>query len=138
MKVNITRTNQNVLFKIENPTCESAFIDGSEEFGGVNGGMRPMEMLLASVATCSAFEVVRILKKQKQTITDFKIEVNGTRTKKGTSNPFSSIDILFLIRGQVELSKAERAVKISTEKYCSVRASLDPKIKVSHSVKVNE
>ncbi len=74
MKVNITRTNQNVLFKIENPTCEFAYIDGSEEFGGVNGGMRPMEMLLASIATCSAFEVVRILKKQKPTIIDFKLK----------------------------------------------------------------
>ena len=138
MKIDITRTNENVLFKIQNPTGESAFIDGTEEFGGVNGGMLPMEMLLASVATCSAFEVVLILKKQKQTITDFKIEVNGVRTKQGTSNPFSSIDILFLIRGQVELKKAERAVSISTEKYCSVRSSLDPEIKVSHQVKVNE
>ncbi|MEX2483347.1 MAG: OsmC family protein [Brumimicrobium sp.] len=138
MQINITKTNENVLFKIENPTGESTFIDGSEEFGGVNGGMRPMEMLLASIATCSAFEVVRILKKQKQTITDFKIEVNGVRTKKGTSSPFSSIDILFMIRGQVELKKAERAVAISTEKYCSVRASLDPSIEVSHRVKVNE
>lgn len=138
MKININRTNDNVLFKIQNPTCESAFIDGSEEFGGVNGGLRPMEMLLASVATCSAFEVVRILKKQKQTIIDFKMEVTGERTKKGTTNPFSSIDILFLVRGQVELKKVERAVKISTEKYCSVRASLDPKIEVTHRVKVNE
>jgi putative redox protein len=138
MKIDITRTNENVLFKIENPTGESAFIDGSEEFGGVQGGLRPMEMLLAAVATCSAFEVVRILKKQKQTITDFKIEVNGVRTKKGTSSPFSSIDITFLIRGQVELRKAERAVTISTDKYCSVRASLDPEIEVSHQVKVNE
>jgi putative redox protein len=70
--------------------------------------------------------------------TDFKIEVNGVRTKKGTSSPFSSIDILFKMRGQIELKKAERAVKISTEKYCSVRSSLDPEIKVSHQVKVNE
>ncbi|MDX1651419.1 MAG: OsmC family protein [Brumimicrobium sp.] len=138
MKVDITRTNENVLFKIENPTGETAFIDGSEEFGGVQGGLRPMEMLLGALATCSAFEVVRILKKQKQNIEDFKIEVNGIRTPKGTSSPYSSIDILFKIKGDVALNKAERAVTISTEKYCSVRSSLDPEIKVTHRVQIND
>ena len=136
MKIQITRTNENVLFEVKNGTSTSAFVDGSPEIGGVDGGIRPMEMVLAAVATCSAFEIVSILKKQRQTITVFTITVEGKRIKKETSNPFSEIHVVFNLEGEIDPKKANRAADLAINKYCSAKASLHPDIKVTFETNV--
>lgn len=138
MEVNITRTNEHVLFKVENKDGAAAFVDGSVDIGGVNGGLRPMEMVLAAVATCSAFEIVNILKKQRQTIDTFSIAVEGQREKKGTSKPFSAIHVAFNIKGAVALEKANRAADLAINKYCSAKASLHPGIKVTFEITIEQ
>lgn len=138
MEINITRTNEHVLFKVENNVGAAAFVDGSVDIGGVNGGLRPMEMVLAAVATCSAFEIVNILKKQRQTIDKFSIAVEGQREKKGVSKPFSSIHVAFNIIGDVALEKANRAADLAINKYCSAKASLHPDIKVTFEINIKQ
>lgn len=136
MKIDIKRTNENVLFEVKNGTGASAFVDGSIDIGGVDGGIRPMEMVLAAVATCSAFEIVSILKKQRQTITIFTITVEGKRIKKDTSNPFSEIHVVFNLEGEIDPKKANRAADLAINKYCSAKASLHPDIKVTFETNV--
>lgn len=136
MKIDIKRTNENVLFEVKNGTGASAFVDGSIDIGGVDGGIRPMEMVLAAVATCSAFEIVSILKKQRQTITVFTITVEGRRIKKDTSNPFSEIHVVFNLEGEIDPKKANRAADLAINKYCSAKASLHPDIKVTFETNV--
>lgn len=136
MEINIDRVNNDVLFKVKNVSGAEGFVDGSPEIGGVNGGLRPMEMILAAVSTCSVFEIVNILKKQRQPLEDISINVKGEREKKGTSKPFSRIHVEFNIVGGVDAKKAERAADLAVNKYCSAKASLDPSIKVSFSVKI--
>lgn len=136
MKIDIKRTNENVLFEVKNGTGASAFVDGSIDIGGVDGGVRPMEMVLAAVATCSAFEIVSILKKQRQTITVFTITVEGKRIKKDTSNPFSEIHVVFNLEGEIDPKKANRAADLAINKYCSAKASLHPDIKVTFETNV--
>lgn len=134
MKIKIERANDEVLFRITNASDAEAYIDGSPEIGGVNGGLRPMEMVLAAVATCSAFEVVSILKKQRQQLQDMRINVQGVREKKGTSKPFTVINVEFIVVGKVDQNKAERAADLAINKYCSAKASLDPAIEVNYSI----
>lgn len=136
MKIDITRTNENVLFEVKNGSSTSSFVDGPPEIGGVDGGIRPMEMVLAAVATCSAFEIVNILKKQRQRIDIFTISVEGKRNKKGTSNPFSEIHVAFNLEGEIDTKKANRAADLAINKYCSVKTSLHPDIKVTSEIKV--
>lgn len=138
MEINIERANEEVLFRITNASDAEGYIDGAPEIGGVNGGLRPMEMVLAAVATCSAFEIVNILKKQRQPLENMKMKVTGKREKKGTAKPFSEINVEFIVIGDVDVKKAERAADLAINKYCSAKASLDPDITVNYNVKVNE
>jgi putative redox protein len=108
----------------------SLIIDGSPDIGGEGRGMRPMEVLLASLASCSAMDVVHILRKQRQTLEKLTIEIEGIR-KDATPAPYKQIKLVFTAYGSVENDKLQRAVSLAVEKYCSVRTSLDPAIEIS-------
>lgn len=136
MEITINRANQDVLFEVKNASNATAFVDGAPEIGGVDGGIRPMEMVLAAVATCSAFEIVNILKKQRQPLEDLSMTVKGTREKKGTAKPFAQIAVAFYVKGDVDAKKAERAADLAINKYCSAKASLDPAIQVNYTINI--
>lgn len=113
------------------------YMDGSPDIGGEGKGMRPMQLLLAAVGGCSAIDVILILKKQKQMIESFEVEVEGEREKIDEYSLFRDICLNFKIKGQVDLEKAERAVKLSMEKYCSVSKTLEPTAKITYKVTLN-
>jgi putative redox protein len=97
-----------------------------------------MQLLLAAVGGCSAIDVILILKKQKQIIEDFEVEIEGEREKIEDYSLFRDICLHFKFKGQVDKDKAERAVKLSVDKYCSVSKTLEPTAKISYKVSVNE
>ena len=92
-----------------------------------------MEALLASVGTCAAIDVVAILEKQRQTLTDLKVKVRGERRDSPPPRPFTEIHIHFQIAGNVDEQKVAHAVELAVEQYCSVKESLDPSIPVTYS-----
>lgn len=98
-------------------------VDGAPEIGGEGRGMRPMELLLASVASCSAMDVVAILRKQREPLEHLRVEISGVRPDTHPS-PFQSMKLVFVARGNVADNKLQRAVQLSVEKYCSARATL--------------
>jgi putative redox protein len=98
-------------------------VDGAPEIGGEGRGMRPMELLLASVASCSAMDVVTILRKQREPLEHLRVEIEGERAA-ATPSPFTKMKLVFFARGAVDPHKLERAVSLSVEKYCSARATL--------------
>jgi putative redox protein len=99
-------------------------VDGAPNIGGEGRGMRPMELLLAAVASCSAMDVIHILvNKQKEPLEHLRIEIEGHRRDEVPS-PFERMKLVFIARGNVDPRKLERAVSLSVEKYCSVRATL--------------
>lgn len=100
-----------------------AIVDGSPDIGGEGRGMRPMEQLLAAVASCAAMDVVHILRKQRQPLEHLHVEIEGTR-RDSVPAPFTAMKLIFVARGAVDEHKLERAVRLSVEKYCSVRATL--------------
>jgi putative redox protein len=105
-------------------------VDGAPDIGGEGRGMRPMELLLASVASCSAMDVLHILRKQRQPLAGLSVEIEGVRDDTVPS-PFLRMQLKFVARGAVDKHKLERAVGLAVEKYCSARASLAPGIEVS-------
>jgi putative redox protein len=130
MTVNLSRKDDHMHFEAENDRGNVVSIDGGED----SKGMRPMELLLSGIASCAAFDAVHILKKQKQDVTDFQISVKGERSKEGTASPFKSIYIDFTLKGNIQPEKAERAVKLSVEKYCSVGATLRPETAITYNL----
>ncbi len=137
MKINIKRLNDNFHMEASNEDGNTIQMDSSPEIGGEGKGMRPMQLLLAAVGGCSAIDVVLILKKQKQVIESFEIEVEGEREKIEEYSLFRDICLHFKFTGKVDLDKAERAVKLSVDKYCSVSKTLEPTAKITYKVTVN-
>lgn len=106
--------------------------DASPNIGGDNNGFRPMELLLSGLASCSAIDIINILNKQKQTISDFSVDISGDRAD-GTPSPFKKIDVHFDISGEVDENKLVRAIDLTKDKYCSVRFSLHPDIVINYT-----
>ncbi len=120
-------------------TAESGgqlIVDGAPSVGGEGRGMRPMDLLLASVASCSAMDVVQILRKQKEPLEHLSIEVEGVRAD-AVPAPFTQMKLVFVARGpKLDAHKLHRAVGLAVEKYCSARASLDPNVNITWEARI--
>jgi putative redox protein len=137
MKINIKRTDNDFAMEATNDTGNTLMMDGSEGIGGHNKGMRPMQLLLSAVGGCTAIDVISILKKQKQNIETFEIEVDGDSEKKETYSYYKTIKIKFIITGDVDEDKAKKAAALSHEKYCSVSKALEYSSKVTYEIELN-
>ncbi len=131
------RATPDMKFSATAPNGAVAPIGAGEKVGGDGTGFRPMELLLASMASCAVIDTVLILKKMQVAFHHIDIEIQGERVD-ATPAPFSNIELRFLVRGAdpANLAKAEKAVSLSVEKYCSVAASLDPEIAVKHKTEI--
>jgi len=106
-------------------------LDGTPELGGDESYLRPMEGVLASLASCSGVDVAMILNKQRQTFDSLVIDVRATRAD-AVPAVFESIHVVFRISGEVSESKAQRAVALSMDKYCSVVKMLSASVKITY------
>lgn len=122
----------------ESGTGHGIVMDGDIDVGGNNTGMRPMELLLVGLGGCSGMDIASVLQKKKQNITDIEINVTG---QKADTYPkkFTDIQIEFIITGK-DLSEdaVKKAVDLSMQKYCSVKATLEGTAKISFSYKIVE
>lgn len=99
-------------------------MDSSADNGGHNNGVRPMQMLLMGLGGCSAIDVIMILKKQRQEIKDFRIEIEADREEGKEPALWVRTNIIFYIKGNIDKDKAARAAELSMLKYCSVTETL--------------
>lgn len=135
MQVTLDRINDDYLFEAKGPTGASVFIDNAP--AGEAKGASPMELLLMGVGSCSAVDVISILKKQRQQIDSYHIEVEGGRKKVKEAKPFESIHVKIFLEGDITPAKAKRAAELSFNKYCSVSISMEESVKVSHQILIN-
>jgi putative redox protein len=133
MKITLQRINDAVLFEGSNEAGNTVIVEGSPEIGGTGQGIRPMEMLLISMASCSSMDVVSILQKKRQLIDDLKVEVTGIRAENEVPKVFKSINMHFIFKGNLRKESVEQAVKISVEKYCSVVKMLQQSVEITYS-----
>jgi putative redox protein len=127
---------QDVMFLGESGSGHSVVMDGAPDAGGRNLGFRPMEMLLLGLGGCSAFDVVMILKRGREQVTDCVVEIDAERA---TTDPkiFTRIAMRYLVTGhRLDPKKVERAVHLSAEKYCSATAVMSKSAQITHSVEI--
>lgn len=122
--VKLKRVNGDYGFDTINENGTVVKMDTNPDMGGLEYGARPMQVLLNALAGCSSIDVISILKKQRQEITDFNVTVTGEREQGVEPSLWKNIDIVFEISGRVDEDKAKRAVDISMNKYCSVAITL--------------
>ena len=129
---------QDVLFIGESGSGHAVVMDGAPEAGGRNLGVRPMELVLLGVGGCTSFDVVSILKKQRQNVLDCVAEMQAERAQ---SDPkvFTKIHIHFIITGKgLKDEQVKRAIELSADKYCSASLMLKPQVEITHDYKIIE
>jgi putative redox protein len=125
---------QDVMFLGESGSGHSVVMDGAPDAGGRNLGVRPMEMLLLGLGGCSAFDVMLILKRGREAVTDCVVEIDAERA---TTDPkvFTKIVMHYTVTGQgLDRKKVERAVQLSADKYCSASAILGKTAEIAHTI----
>ena len=114
----------------------SIVMDGDQSAGGDNTGPRPMELLILAAGGCSGMDIISVLRKKKQHITGLEINVKG---KKADDYPrkFTEITLEFLVHGRnISEAAVKKAVELSMNKYCSVKATLEGSAKIRFSYKI--
>lgn len=108
-------------------------MDGAPEAGGHNWAARPMELLLAGAGGCTSFDVISILRKGRQEITNCEVRIQADRA---TDDPkvFTSIHMHFVVTGRnLKPEAVERAVQLSADKYCSASIMLGKTAEMRHT-----
>ena len=129
---------QDATFLGESGSGHAVVMDGPADHGGRNLGVRPMEMLLLGMGGCTAFDVVSILKKSRQPVTDCVAEIEAGRAD---TDPkiFTTIHVHFIVTGKdLSEKRVARAVELSAEKYCSASIMLGKTAKISHDFEIRE
>ena len=130
---------ENAMFVGESGSGHSIVMDGPEEHGGRNMGIRPMEMLLLGMGGCTAFDVMHILKKSRQAVTNCEVELAAERVDT-EPKVFSKIHVHFIISGNdLKEKQVERAVSLSAEKFCSASIMLGRAgVEITHDYEIAE
>lgn len=125
------------MFLAETGSGHSVVMDGPEDAGGRNMGIRPMEMLLLGVGGCSSFDVINILTKGRQEVSDCRTELTAQRVD-AIPAVFETIHMHFVVSGKnLDKEKVKRAVELSAEKYCSASIMLTKGgVKMTHDFEV--
>ncbi|RXT57623.1 peroxiredoxin [Bosea sp. Tri-44] len=127
---------EGMAFMGEAGSGHAVMMDGAPEYGGRNIGTRPMEMLLIGLAGCTGFDVVQILKKGRESVTGCEVEVEAERASEDPK-VFTRIHIAYRVSGRgLSQAKAERAVTLSKEKYCSASIMLGATAEMTTSLVV--
>lgn len=128
---------EDATFVGESSSGHAVVMDGPPDMGGRNLGVRPMEMMLLGMGGCTAFDVVHILKKSREAVTDCVAELSAERAE---SEPkvFTRIHVHFLVKGrELKENKVKKAVELSADKYCSASIMLgNAGVAITHTYEI--
>lgn len=136
VKIEIHRVDQDFRMEAVNDKGNSIIMDAGASDGGHDSGLRPMQLLLAAMGGCSAIDLIGILRKQREPLRDLMITVTGEREQGVVPSLYTEVHVHFRLFGDINQDKAERAVELSVEKYCSVAKTLEKTAVVTHSFEI--
>ncbi|HMH23983.1 MAG TPA: OsmC family protein [Puia sp.] len=124
IQIELNRVNGDFGFEARDAGGHIARMDTSPDTGGLDFGIRPMQMLLMGLGGCSGIDIVSILKKQRQPVDGFRMHIEGAREQGIEPSLWKTINIIFELQGAIDPDCAKKACALSMEKYCSVAATL--------------
>ena len=127
---------EGMTFVAESGSGHAVVVDAAPDVGGRNLGARPMELVLMGTGACSAIDVLLILRKARQQVTDCVVELDAERAE---TDPkvFTRIVFRYVVTGNaLDAAQVERAVKLSKEKYCSATAMLAKTAEIESQVEI--
>jgi len=129
---------KNVMFVGQSGSGHSIVIDGPPTAGGENAGVRPMELVLMGVGACTSFDVVTILRKARQNVTDCRAELEAERAEE-VPQVFTRIHVHFIVTGRgLSEKQVARAIDLSAEKYCSASIMIGKTAAITHDFEIVE
>lgn len=131
MQIEIKRLDDAFHLQATNESGNTVESDGAESIGGSGKGMRPMQMLLSSLGSCSAIDVINFLRKQRQPLADIKLIITGEREADKVPSLFTHVHVHYQLFGDLNEKKAEKAIALSMDKYCSVARILEKTAKIT-------
>ncbi|MCU7938195.1 MAG: OsmC family protein [gamma proteobacterium symbiont of Bathyaustriella thionipta] len=129
---------EDMMFMGQSGSGHAVVMDGPPELGGKNMGIRPMEMMLMGLGGCTSFDVMLILKRSRQDVTDCVAQLSAERAE---SDPkvFTKIHIHFVVTGKnLKEKMVQRAVELSATKYCSASIMLAQTVEITHDYEMLE
>ena len=137
MKARI-KLSEAMTFVAESGSGHAVVVDASPDVGGRNLGARPMELVLMGLGTCSAIDVMHILRKGRQAVTDCVVELDGQRAEKDPK-VFTRIQLHYVVTGRaLDAAQVERAIRLSKDKYCSATAMLAKTAEIAIDFEIRE
>ena len=133
MDMELNRIEAPYVFELNAKNDLSMVIDSSADLEGKNKGMTPMQLLIGGLMGCMSIDVILLLKKQKIVPKVYRVEADA-RKKDGVPTPFEQIHFNVFIDKEIDFKRVDRALDLSLNKYCSVRASLHPDIRISYEI----
>ncbi len=114
------------------------YMDTAVEHGGKNLGPRPKLMMMVSLAGCTGMDVASILKKMRENVEEFSVEVKGDVTEEHPKR-FAGMQVIYKVKGKgINRKNVEKAVKLSSEKYCGVSANYKEAFDITHEIIIEE
>lgn len=135
MKVTLKRLDNAFHMQASNEEGLTVESDGSPAIGGKNQAMRPMQMVLAALGSCSSIDVIHLLNKQRQPLEDIDIELTAQRAD-AVPAVFTDIQVHYKLYGPLDEKKVERACRLSMEKLCSVSKMLEKAVNITWTYEV--
>jgi putative redox protein len=120
IQLELNRTGGDFGFEAKDAKGHTIRMDTSPDNGGINYGVRPMQVLLMGLGGCSGIDIVSILKKQRQVVEGFSMKIEGDRFADKIPSLWEKVHIIFELKGNIDPEKARKACELSVEKYCSV------------------
>jgi len=137
MKVTVSRQDDAYHLQSKTEDGHVTFTDGSEAIGGHNLAMRPMQMVLSAMGSCSLIDVIFLLNKQRQPLRHVEVDLQAERAET-EPRVFTKIHLVYRCYGELDPKKVERACRLSMEKMCSVSMMLKPTVEISWGFEVLE
>jgi putative redox protein len=134
MELNLRLIESPYVFELMNEEGNITYIDAAPKIGGKQKGLRPMQLLAGSLASCIAIDLLSILSKKRIKTEFFEIKIIGERVEKGTATPFGNIALQIGVPSGIDLEMVQKNANLVLEKYCSVASSLHPEIKIGIKV----
>lgn len=132
----VVRQISGMTFAAKSDSNHWVIMDGPTESGGADAGSRPKELLLMSLGGCTGSDVVAILRKKRSTAERLEVHLTG-ETREEHPQIFTQIHIEYVVYGDnINTADVERAIELSTTKYCSVSAMLRETVNITHSYRI--
>lgn len=130
------KLREGVSFEATGDSGHTIITDGPPEFGGQNRGSRPMELVLMGLGACTAFDVLLILRKSRQNVSDCQVELEAERAET-PPKVFTRIHVHFIVSGKdLKDAMVQRAIDLSAEKYCSASIMLGKTANITHDYEI--